>query len=47
MEASNLENILKSEKFTSSVSSVWFNDHKQFGKKHLFDGKDDTPWNSN
>ncbi|ODN01698.1 Nuclear receptor 2C2-associated protein [Orchesella cincta] len=28
------------------VSSVLNNDRKQYGKKYLFDGKDETCWNS-
>jgi hypothetical protein len=28
------------------VSSVFGKDHKTFGKKHLFDGREDTCWNS-
>jgi len=28
------------------VSSVLNRDKKQFGKSHMFDGKEDTCWNS-
>ena len=28
------------------VSSVLNRDNKQFGKSHMFDGKEDTCWNS-
>jgi len=28
------------------VSSVLNHDKKQFGKSHMFDGKEDTCWNS-
>jgi hypothetical protein len=46
MESSELADILKSQKYTSTVSSVFLKNHKQFGKKHIFDGKEDTCWNS-
>jgi len=32
--------------FSCRVSSVLNRNVKEFGKKHLFDGKDDTCWNS-
>jgi len=32
--------------FIFSVSSVLNRDTKQFGKKYLLDGEDDTCWNS-
>jgi hypothetical protein len=28
------------------VSTVLNNNHKEFGKKHLFDGSEETCWNS-
>jgi hypothetical protein len=34
------------EDTTCRVSSVLNRDTKQFGKKHLFDGEDETCWNS-
>ena len=46
MEQSESINLLASQAHSSSVSSVFQKDHKQFGKKHLFDGKEDTCWNS-
>ena len=40
-------NILKAELFSSlSVSSVLQGKHKEYGKKFLYDGKEDTCWNS-
>lgn len=44
--SSQLINILDKVPYTSTVSSVFQKEHKQFGKKHLFDGKEDTCWNS-
>ena len=35
-----------SDSFTCKVSSVLNRDAKQFGKKHLFDGDEETCWNS-
>ncbi|TNV80804.1 hypothetical protein FGO68_gene3474 [Halteria grandinella] len=46
VESSASSNLLKSLPYTSTVSSVFQRDHKQFGKKYLFDGKEDTCWNS-
>lgn len=43
---SPLTNILTSQKHQSAVSSVLMKNHKEFGKKHIFDGKEDTCWNS-
>ena len=34
------------DSFTCKVSSVLNRDAKQFGKKHLFDGDEETCWNS-
>ena len=31
---------------TISVSSVLQKKHKEYGKKHLYDGKEETCWNS-
>lgn len=39
-------NILEKVTYNASVSSVFQKDHKQFGKKHMFDGKEATCWNS-
>ena len=46
MVESQLQNILKLVPYTASVSSVLQKDHKQFGKKHLFDDHEATCWNS-
>jgi hypothetical protein len=41
------ENILTEDKFTSlTVSSVLDKKHKEYGKKFIYDGKDETCWNS-
>ena len=43
----NLENILVKDVFeTLTVSSTLQKNHREFGKKHLYDGKADTCWNS-
>ena len=38
--------LLAAEGFRSKVSSVLNRNVKEFGKKHLFDGNEDTCWNS-
>jgi len=37
---------LRGSKFVCRVSSTLNRDTKQFGKKHLFDDRDETCWNS-
>jgi hypothetical protein len=40
-------NILKEDCFSSiTVSSVQNKNAKEYGKKHLYDGKEETCWNS-
>ncbi|PSN55940.1 Nuclear receptor 2C2-associated protein [Blattella germanica] len=41
-----MTSILKQGEFSCRVSSVLNKDVKQFGKKYLFDGNDETCWNS-
>ncbi len=40
------QDLLRSRSFRSSVSSVLNRNVKEFGKGYLFDGRDDTCWNS-
>lgn len=43
----NFVNLLVKDSFeTLSVSSVLQKNHREFGKKHLYDGKAETCWNS-
>ncbi|XP_061389337.1 nuclear receptor 2C2-associated protein [Musca vetustissima] len=42
-----MENILTTQKFKCSVSSVLNKDTKQHGKQYLYDEQDDTAWSSN
>lgn len=47
MEPTTLVNILHPDRFsTISVSSVLSKNAKEYGKKHLYDGKEETCWNS-
>jgi len=39
-------NILKTETFVCNVSTVLQKNHKQYGKKFIYDGKDNTCWYS-
>lgn len=39
-------NLLSSDNFQARVSSVLNRNVKEFGKKYLFDGREDTCWNS-
>lgn len=41
----NQVDILQGEK-TITVSSVLQKNHKEYGKKHLYDDKEETCWNS-
>ncbi|XP_023717773.1 nuclear receptor 2C2-associated protein [Cryptotermes secundus] len=41
-----MTSVLKDRTFSCRVSSVLNRDVKQFGKKHLFDGDEETCWNS-
>ncbi|GLH06505.1 hypothetical protein R5R35_002340 [Gryllus longicercus] len=41
-----MASLLKSTKYICRVSSVLNRDSKLFGKQHLFDGCDETCWNS-
>jgi hypothetical protein len=43
---SDAPNILAAGDFQARVSSVLNRNVTEFGKKHLFDGKEDTCWNS-
>eukprot|EP00347_Sterkiella_histriomuscorum_P006927 403350901 len=38
--------ILKTQQFTCTVSSVLMKNHKQYGKKFMYDGKANTCWYS-
>ena len=47
VEAMPLVNCLVPDSFeTCTVSSVLQKNHREFGKKHLYDGKSETCWNS-
>ena len=42
-----LVNIFLKDRFASvSVASVLMKNHREYGKKHLYDGKPETCWNS-
>lgn len=41
-----MSNLLSSDDFQCRVSSVLNRNVKEFGKKYLFDGREDTCWNS-
>jgi hypothetical protein len=46
-DSAQLKNILSEDKFSSIVvSSVLNKNAKEYGKKFLYDGKDETCWNS-
>lgn len=47
VEASALTNVLIKDNIESiTVSSVLGKNHREYGKKHLYDGKQETCWNS-
>ncbi|KAK0168751.1 hypothetical protein PV327_002521 [Microctonus hyperodae] len=41
-----MQNLLKENSFDCRVSSVLNKDVKSYGKKYMFDGNDETCWNS-
>ena len=42
-----LVNIFEKDRFSSvCVTSVLMKNHREYGKKHLYDGKPETCWNS-
>lgn len=46
-DSAQFQNILTEDKFSSiGVSSVLNKNAKEYGKKFLYDGKDETCWNS-
>ena len=47
VEASKSTDLLQNDRFKSiSVSSVLQKNTKEYGKKHLYDGKEETSWYS-